>query len=412
MRVVIVTHTATLGGAELALLRLCTHLDRSRVDPVVVCFEEGPLVDRLQEAGVQTQVVPWGGATLKASRADARSSARVLASAASGVRQTVRVARAVRRLRPDLVQSWTLKSNLVCTFAGPALGAPLAWYAHDRFTDEYLGRDLGRLMRLLARRPAVLIANSHATGQTTGRPYVVAYPGLTDEQLLTSEQVRTRTTPDPPILLMLGRISPTKGQLEAIRAFEQVHGEWPDARLRIVGAPMFGEDAYLQACRDLVARRGLGKVVQFVGHVDEPTTELDRATALVHASPAPEPFGQVITEAMGRGVPVIATAAGGALEILADSDGGALGVLVTPGDVQELATAMGHALQASAEERFRCLAAHQRCLDVFSISQTVAVATSAWRRAARSTRGKAAWTRPGRNWPGLRSEPGILGGRR
>ena len=211
MRVVIVTHTATLGGAELALLRLCTHLDRSRVDPVVVCFEEGPLVDRLQAAGVQTQVVAWGGRTLKASRTDARSPARVLASVTSGVRQTVRVARAVRRLGPDVVQSWTLKSHLLCTVAGPALGAPLVWFVHDRLTDEYLGRNLGRLMRLLARRPAALIANSHATGRTTGRPYVVAYPGLTDEQLLTPEQVRARTAPDPPTFLMLGRVSPTKG---------------------------------------------------------------------------------------------------------------------------------------------------------------------------------------------------------
>jgi glycosyltransferase involved in cell wall biosynthesis len=58
---------------------------------------------------------------------------------------------------------------------------------------------------------------------------------------------------------------------------------------------------------------------------------------VVHASVLPEPFGQVVVEAMAAGRPVIATAAGGPLEVIRD---GYDGLLVPPGDVSAMARAM------------------------------------------------------------------------
>ena len=48
MRVAILDHTAELGGAELALLRLLEVVDRERVEPVVVLFSSGPLEERIR----------------------------------------------------------------------------------------------------------------------------------------------------------------------------------------------------------------------------------------------------------------------------------------------------------------------------------------------------------------------------
>jgi glycosyltransferase involved in cell wall biosynthesis len=68
---------------------------------------------------------------------------------------------------------------------------------------------------------------------------------------------------------------------------------------------------------------------------------MDALSVCVHASPVPEPFGQVVVEAMARGVPVVATAAGAVPELL---DGGRLGYLARPGDVPDLARAIERAL--------------------------------------------------------------------
>ena len=58
---------------------------------------------------------------------------------------------------------------------------------------------------------------------------------------------------------------------------------------------------------------------------------------MVHASTVPEPFGQVVVEAMGVGRPIIAAAAGGPLEVVTD---GTDGLLTPPGDADALASAL------------------------------------------------------------------------
>jgi glycosyltransferase involved in cell wall biosynthesis len=77
--------------------------------------------------------------------------------------------------------------------------------------------------------------------------------------------------------------------------------------------------------------------VDFAGHVDDVTAVLADLDVLVHCSVQPEPFGQVIVEAMASGVPVVASAAGGPLEIVTDDVDG---LLTSPGDVGELAFAL------------------------------------------------------------------------
>jgi glycosyltransferase involved in cell wall biosynthesis len=65
----------------------------------------------------------------------------------------------------------------------------------------------------------------------------------------------------------------------------------------------------------------------------------------VAASVLPEPFGNVIVEAMARGLPVVAPAEGGPAEILTD---GVDGVLVPPRDPAAIAAAILGLLESPA----------------------------------------------------------------
>ncbi|WP_332699644.1 hypothetical protein, partial [Halalkalibacter lacteus] len=79
-----------------------------------------------------------------------------------------------------------------------------------------------RLVRLLARvAPRVVIANSEATAATLpgARGLTVAHPGLAPDQIARHPR---SAAPAPPVVGMVGRISPTKGQLEFVRAAAQV----------------------------------------------------------------------------------------------------------------------------------------------------------------------------------------------
>src|SRR4051794_36843096 len=63
-RILFVDHTASLGGGEIALLNLVRRLDPARFHPIVVLFSEGPLLEQLRSAGVETHVLPIDSSVL------------------------------------------------------------------------------------------------------------------------------------------------------------------------------------------------------------------------------------------------------------------------------------------------------------------------------------------------------------
>jgi glycosyltransferase involved in cell wall biosynthesis len=102
--------------------------------------------------------------------------------------------------------------------------------------------------------------------------------------------------------------------------------------------------AFADGVRRRARERGLTYRVRFAGPRTGP--DLDRAYAaadlLVLASQA-ETYGMVVTEALARGVPVLAAEVGGVSEALGHAtDGTRPGMLVPPGDP----AALGEALRA------------------------------------------------------------------
>lgn len=100
------------------------------------------------------------------------------------------------------------------------------------------------------------------------------------------------------------------------------------------------------ACADRVRRRArnsaLGDRVDFAGPLTGPALDREFAAAdlLVLASHA-ETYGMVVTEALARGLPVLASDVGGVTEALGRGDDGTTpGLLVPPGDPAALAAAL------------------------------------------------------------------------
>jgi glycosyltransferase involved in cell wall biosynthesis len=102
------------------------------------------------------------------------------------------------------------------------------------------------------------------------------------------------------------------------------------------------DPAFADGVRRTTQSKGLGDRVRFAG----PRTgrELDRAYAtadlLLLASHA-ETYGMVVTEALARGLPVLATEVGGVTEALGHGEDGIRpGLLVPPGDPAALGAAL------------------------------------------------------------------------
>jgi glycosyltransferase involved in cell wall biosynthesis len=104
-----------------------------------------------------------------------------------------------------------------------------------------------------------------------------------------------------------------------------------------------GEGPLLADLQDLSLRLGIARRVHWLGAVPDPTTLLQASDVFTLASVG-EAFGNVLAEAMGCGVPVVATRSGGIQEVVED---GATGHLVPPGSPQALA----EAVEALAKDR-------------------------------------------------------------
>lgn len=383
-RVLLLDHTAEEGGAELALLRLAEQLlQDGGVELRAILFADGPLRERLLAIGVRTVVVPLDPRIATASRRHAAAMA--ARSALGSLRFSFRLARAIRGSGADLVVANSLKAAIFAAVAAPLAGRRWVWHLHDRIARDYLPSPMVTLLGTLAGRgPRAVVANSRATLGTLPRRArqraVVAYPGLPAAAFDPAD------VPDePPRVGIIGRISPTKGQREFLAAAAIVARSHPTVRFQVIGGALFGEDQYEAGLREQAAGLGLEQL-EFTGWVSDAPTRLRRLSLLVHASPVPEPFGQVIVEAMAAGVPVVAAAAGGVLEILDPEDGRPAGswratrtgLLVRPGDPAALASAIRAALEDPAARTARAAAAMTDARVRFRIEETARIVREAW----------------------------------
>jgi glycosyltransferase involved in cell wall biosynthesis len=347
LRVVYLDHCARLSGAEIALLRLLPALEQ--IDAHVVLGEEGPLVYRLLRAGISVEVLPMPAAARNLRRDQLDQARETIAAAAPAGIYAARLARRLRRLRPDLVHTNSLKAALYGSIAAKAARIPVVWHLRDRLAEEYLPGVSARIVGAGASRLAdAVIAVSGTTLETVGA----------ETRRKLGERIAViygpvALEPRPPqgsteglCFGIVGRIAPWKGQHVFLEAFARAFPRGTE-RARIIGAPLFGEEAYERDLHVLASRLGLDGRIEFTGFREDVAEELSKLDVLVHASVIPEPFGQVVIEGMTAGVPVLAPRAGGPAEVIED---GRTGLLYEPGNADALAAAMQ---QAAADPTLR-----------------------------------------------------------
>ena len=348
LRVMLFDHTAQLGGGEIALIEMVTAFDRAKVTPIVVVASEGPLPERMRQIA-ETHVLPLDADVVQARKDDLGSGiSAVLKQVSKSLAYIVRLARFIRNNHIDLVHTNSLKADILGGLAAKLARRPLIWHLRDRIEDDYLPRPVVHTFRALAEiLPDFIIGNSKATLDTlqltdnVPTEAVASGVDLSTFVIDTSSHAVSKDTMDVGII---GRLCEWKGQHIFLRAAAQITREFPQARFKIIGAPLFGEEEYAESLRTLSNSLRLNDVVDFMGFRSDVRQLIQKLDLVVHASTTGEPLGQVILQGMAAGKPVIATNGGGVPEIMID---GVTGILVPMGDVDAMAAAMRRILSSS-----------------------------------------------------------------
>jgi glycosyltransferase involved in cell wall biosynthesis len=161
-------------------------------------------------------------------------------------------------------------------------------------------------------------------------------------------------------ILFVGRIVPSKGQHELVKALWAYRRLYDDqARLHLVGGT--SSFAYLKALRGFVDDLGLAGAVRLTGEVSDASLAAHFAAADAYLSlSVHEGFGVPLVEAMAAGVPVVARAAGAVAGTAGDA-----AVLLAAGDPAYVAAAL-HRVRTDDALRALLVAEGYRRVDALS----------------------------------------------
>ena len=320
MKVLAISSTGRLGGAELALAEFLKHRPTG-VEVSALTMSDGPLAGRLADNGIPIVV---------AGHVEGRPNLRQAARFAQSLRLLL------RRERPDVILAVGTRAAFLSVPAARATRIPIVWHKVDFSHDATVTKPLAAAVNGVV---SVSSAAAGAVGPLRRRrllrvvgPPVRLPPGASQ-----------RPSPDPPAIGTLAALTPYKGQQHIIEAAALLSEEFPRMRVVFAGDTVREYPGYLDQLKRLAERLGLLERIEFTGFVDDVTSVLERLTVYVSATHRDERgFGLeglsgAMLEASWVGLPVVATRGGGTPEGLED---GVTGTLVAPSDPAELARAV------------------------------------------------------------------------
>jgi glycosyltransferase involved in cell wall biosynthesis len=334
------------GGAELALLHFLSGLSREERSSINVCYlQEGPLVEWTVAEGFATTVIPSGR----------------LREPWAWLRCTRRLTRWLKVNRLQVVVSWMPKAHLYVALAARLAGVPAVWWQHG--VPRNRGLDLAVTLlparRILACSRAAALAQQKVFGQRAELRTI--YPPVDLESLRrigpTHESRALLALPrDKVIIGIVARLQRWKGVHLFLEAAKQLIAWRSDLLFIVVGGSHPLEPEYATSLERRAIELGLCEHLLFSGHQASAVRWIAAMDVVVNASYG-EPFGMVIIEAMALGKPVVATRLAGPTEIITD---GVDGLLISPGSVPELATALRRLIEEPELRRELGLAGQQR----------------------------------------------------
>ena len=270
-----------------------------------------------------------------------------------------KVVELVQSEKIDILHTHLFYSGLAAAFAKKQLGSTtFAMMRHHTGVVRMLGSAFHvRADKWMAERAGRVLTVSEAARQymldvdgIRRDDIEVVYLGFDFEQMTPNAEKRAATradfgfTDDDLVIGYVANFASGKGHVQLINAFDEVKRQIPNAKLILAGR------GKLKEVEDTVGRLGLGRRITFAGWRDDAAAIYNATDIFVQPSLS-EAFSQVLIEAMGCGLPVIATKVGGAAEVIENDVNG---ILIEPDDPQAIAREV---IRLAGDEKLRSVIA-------------------------------------------------------
>lgn len=293
------------GGAEVMCESLTYALGREGHSVSVVCLYDWhtPISERMEAAGVRIQyldkklgldlsMIPKLAKIMRREQPDVVHSHldtikyTVAAAKLAGIRRCVHTVHSLADKEAEgLLQKWINKLYFTCRWSTPVALSPevrdtIVSFYHlpsKRVPVIYNGVDLGRCM----------CKETYSIGDTI-------------------------------TLLHIGRFHPVKNHAGLLQAFQSILKAYPQCRLNLLG-----DGELLEQTKELAKELGISEQVSFLGNQSNVYPHLQKADVFLLTS-LYEGIPMTLIEAMGTGLPIVATNVGGVPDLLHDGKSGLL----------------------------------------------------------------------------------------
>jgi len=307
--VVKLTHFITeldTGGAQIALLRLLTHIDRTRFDPSVICLYNG---DKVIAREIEQLGIPV---------IDLKMAARWRWDS------FWRLIRQLRLTKPAILHTWMFHANIPGRLAGRWSGVPVIVCGERTMGQENRWRYwLNRITQRYADQ--VVCVSQEVARFTTG---IIGIPAqkvkvisngisLSSFSNLPSQEDARKVLGLPQGRLLIGTVAklrPVKRVDVLLRAVKNLEG---------VTTVIIGEGRERVQLDALADKLGIREQVIFAGYQEDVPLWLKALDIFVLSSDW-EGMPNAVLEAMAAGLPVVATCVGGIIDIVVDGETGIL----------------------------------------------------------------------------------------
>lgn len=335
MKILVISHSAHLGGAERSLLTLIRQL-HGKEEIRVVFPETGELTIELKNLGVKFYVANYSWWTIGGKETPKKN--------IKDLKKYINEAKKLHKLllgwKPDIIYT---NSSVVCVggLLAQMLEVPHVWHIREfgekdhGFIFEYGLKNTSRMIEKLS---TATIFNSKATR----REFIevrnntnVIYNAVEIPKIKNDPKINYFKYKNSLKVLIAGTISERKGQLDGVKAIATLIEKGTNVELILVGHCNYEElKAKIEGIK--YSSKDPSRI-QLLDYTNNPYT-IFREADLVLVTSKNEAFGRTILEGWILNKPVVATNSGGIPEIIDDNT---TGLLYKPGNIEELSNKIG-----------------------------------------------------------------------
>lgn len=332
LKILFISHSSAMVGAERSLLLLLKNMDRDCFDPIVILPASGPLKEEIKYLNIKTYEVksPWWVSGGK------RNVIWTILRFGYNIIQEVitldRLYKIIKRGKIDVIYT-----NTIVNFSGAIISCiaqkPHIWHIREILPGNpdlnfFLSHRI--CFKFISKLSNIIVTNSYATaeqfqGIKSNNCIRVIYNAVNLNEFKNIPPFpninRVKTTDY--LVAVIGSLQKRKAQDDAIKAVKIAKETIPNIKLLIIGE---GGKEFKNYLKNLTLKLGISDNIIFTGYRDDVTSILCHCKLLLVPS-WNEPFGRVVIEAFAAGIPVIGTNSGGVKEIIKD---GVTGYLVPP----------------------------------------------------------------------------------